>query len=63
MPELVVETAENAACGKRLIVLREGRRKTERGEGIRIKDFGEPATSIAVARGLQNLYIAQRGIT
>lgn len=63
MTELVVETAENAAGGKRLVVLSEGRGKSERGEGIGIKDFSEPAARVAVAFRLQDFYIAQGGIT
>jgi len=59
MTELVVEAAEHAACGKRLVVLSEGRGKTERSKGVRIKEFGEPTAVIAVASGLQNLYIAK----
>ena len=61
--ELVMEATENATSGKRLIVLSEGRGKTERSKGVCVKNFSEPATRIAVARGLQNLYIAQGGIT
>jgi hypothetical protein len=59
MTELVVEAAEHAACGKRLVILSEGRGKTERSKGVRVEEFGEPTTVIAVAPGLQNLYIAK----
>ena len=62
MTELIVEAAEDSAGGERLIVLREGRRKAERVEGVGIKDLCEPATRITKASGLQNLYIAQGGI-
>ena len=63
MTQLVVEPAENAACGKRLIVLSEDRRKTEGGEGVRIKKLSEPAALVAVAPGLQDFHIAQGGLT
>ena len=63
MTELVVETAENAAGGKRLVVLSEGRGKSERGEGVGIENFSEPAARVAVAFRLQDFYIAQGGIT
>jgi hypothetical protein len=63
MTELVVEAAEDAAGGERLIVLSEGRGKTERSKGVGIEDFREPAACIAMALGLQDFYIAQGGIT
>jgi hypothetical protein len=63
MTELVVKTTKNTACGKRLVVLGEGRGKTERREGIRVEDFSEPAARVAVPRGLQDFYIAQGGVT
>jgi hypothetical protein len=63
MTELIVKSAEDAPRGKRLVVLGEGRGKTERGEGIGIEEFREPAARIAVASWLQDFYIAQGGIT
>ena len=63
MAELVVQAAKHASGGKRLIVLCEGRGKTERGKGIGIEDFGEPAAGVAMPRWLQDFYIAQGGIT
>lgn len=63
MTELVVETAQNAARGKRLIVLGEGGGKTKRNKGVSVKDFSEPAACVAVALGLQDFYIAQGGVT
>ena len=63
MAELVVETTENTACGKRLIVLSEDGGKAERGKGVCIENFGEPTACVAVTLGLQDLYIAQGGVT
>jgi hypothetical protein len=63
MAELIVETAEDATCGKRLVVLGEDRREAECRKSIHIENFGEPTASVAVTRGLQDFYIAQGGIT
>jgi hypothetical protein len=63
MAQLVVETAEDTARRKRLIVLSEDGRETERGKGVRIENFGEPTACVAIAFGLQDFYIAQGGIT
>ena len=63
MAQLVVETTEDTARRKRLIVLSEDGRETERGKGVCIENFGEPTACVAIAFGLQDFYIAQGGIT
>ena len=63
MTELVVKAAEDAARGERLVVLGEARGKTKRIKSIRVEDFSEPAAGVAVARRLQNFYVAQGGVT
>jgi hypothetical protein len=61
--KLVMETPEYTARGERLIVLSEDRGKAERSEGIRVEDLREPTALVAESFGLQDLYIAQGGIT
>ena len=63
MTELVMKATEYSSSGERLVVLGEGRGKTERSKRIGIEDFGEPAAWVAIAPGLQDFYIAQGGIT
>ena len=63
MAELVVETTEDTACGKRLIVLSEDGGKAQRRKGVCIENFGKPTACVAITLGLQDFYIAQGGVT
>lgn len=57
--ELVMKAAKYTTCGERLIVLREGVRKTKRYKSVGVEDFSKPSPCVTVTLGLQNFYIAQ----
>lgn len=54
-----MKAAQDAAGGEGLIVLGEGGRKAERGEGVGVEDFREPSAGVAEALWLHNFYVAQ----
>ncbi len=60
--KLIVETAEDALAGERLVVLDEGGGEAGGSEGRCIEELGEPATLISEAARLKQLDIGERRI-